>query len=184
MCLVLVAIGVFSTLSYLVRQRRRELAVSIALGSRRRALLASVLARQMMPIACRLALGVGLAAFILRHFTAILVSLAPWAPLPYLGAPGVLAGVSVTACLIPARRPSSRANRGPFSTDASLLGSSQGRVRQGRDWPVGELAAQDQFFRRARRYTGFADDIEQGLQFLIFPGDRGGRVQGGPRGIG
>ncbi len=101
---LLCILGLFGALSDAARQRRRELAVRVALGAPRWHLIGQVLGQ-----GGRLALAGGLAgtfgSFLLsRRMTGIVAGSGPPALWVWLAAPAVLAVAVVVASLLPARR--------------------------------------------------------------------------------
>ena len=104
--LVLASVGVFSVASYVVAERRREIAVRMALGARRETILAAVLRRQMKLAAVSLALGLGASLLLQRLLETQLFGIEP-TDLPTLSVVSLL--LLATACLagtLPARRAS------------------------------------------------------------------------------
>jgi putative ABC transport system permease protein len=101
---ILSALGLFGALSDAARQRRRELAVRIALGAQRRHVIFQVL-REGGRLACAGALGGTLGSLLLSR---ILTRIAPGNRSPalwvWLAAPVVLAGAVAIASILPARR--------------------------------------------------------------------------------
>lgn len=104
--LILVAIGLYGLLSYLVAQRSREIGVRLALGARPRSILAQVLVQGARLLA--LGIGFGLAAGVaLKRVMANLVfGVTATDPRNLAVAAAVLAGVALLACYLPARRAS------------------------------------------------------------------------------
>jgi putative ABC transport system permease protein len=101
---ILSALGLFGALSDAARQRRRELAVRIALGAQRRHVIFLVL-REGGRLASAGALAGTLGSLLLSR---TLVSIAPDHRLPalwvWLAAPLVLGGAVAIASILPARR--------------------------------------------------------------------------------
>jgi putative ABC transport system permease protein len=101
---LLVAIGVFGVMAYTVARQTREIAVRMALGAKRRDVLAAVLASGV-----RL-LFIGVAAGVLASFAAArlishqLWNTSPYDPLVFAGAVAVITAVALAACYVPARR--------------------------------------------------------------------------------
>jgi ABC-type antimicrobial peptide transport system permease subunit len=105
--LLLVAIGIYGTLSYGIVRRRRELGVRLALGANRRDIVRLVLAGALTPIVSGVTIGVPLSLLVGRIAQATLFWIAPTDTATYLVGIAVLLGVAVCA----ARLPSSRAAR-------------------------------------------------------------------------
>ena len=102
--LVLASLGLYAVLALFVRQRTREIAVRVAMGAGRRALMGLVLKRGMTLVA--VGVGVGLlggylGGEVLRGF---LFGVAPRDPATIVGVTVVMTLVSVVACLVPATR--------------------------------------------------------------------------------
>jgi predicted permease len=102
--LLLAALGIYGTISYVVSEQTREFGIRIALGAQRRRILESVL-RQGLGLALRGA-AIGLAgAFILSHIMAgLLFGVRPTDLPTFLIVPCLLIAVALAACYIPARR--------------------------------------------------------------------------------
>jgi predicted permease len=102
--LLLAALGIYGTISYLVSEQTREFGIRIALGAQRERILQSVL-RQGLGLALRGA-AIGLAgAFIVSHIMAgLLFGVRPTDLLTFLIVPSLLIAVALAACYIPARR--------------------------------------------------------------------------------
>jgi putative ABC transport system permease protein len=102
--LLLAALGIYGTISYLVSEQTREFGIRIALGAQRERILQSVL-RQGLGLALRGA-AIGLAgAFIVSHMMAgLLFGVRPTDLLTFLIVPSLLIAVALAACYIPARR--------------------------------------------------------------------------------
>ena len=104
LALVLAAVGIYGTLSYLVSTRRREIGIRLALGARPSAIMASVLRRGVAPALGGALAGLGAAVAIARVFRALLFHVEPVDPFSVAAGAAVLALVAVTAALIPALR--------------------------------------------------------------------------------
>ena len=113
LALVLTLSGLFGVLSYLVEQRRKEIAVRMALGATTRTVAATVLGQSLRPVVLGLGAGAGLASAV-----AILLLATPLAasignvvrvfdPLAYAASLGAI----VVACLAAAAIPAFRAAR-------------------------------------------------------------------------
>jgi predicted permease len=102
--LALAAFGTYGVVSYAVAHRQAEIGIRIALGAGRRSVLALVLRQGMTPVAAGLA-GGALAAFTIgSYISTMLFEVSPHDAGVFALAAAVLAGVSVLACWIPARR--------------------------------------------------------------------------------
>lgn len=104
LAVALAAIGLFGVISYVVSQRRRELAVRIALGADRRTICWMILQQGsgMALVGC----AIGLLAFAIgsRLIRASLYQMSPFDPLTLSVATAALVGVALLASYWPARR--------------------------------------------------------------------------------
>jgi predicted permease len=102
--LLLAALGIYGTISYMVGERTHEIGIRLALGAERKEILEMVLGQGL-----RLAVGgaaVGLVgALIASHFMArLLYGVGPTDPLTFGAVTLLLTCVALVACYIPARR--------------------------------------------------------------------------------
>jgi len=102
--LVLAALGVYGLLSYTVAQRRREIAIRVALGAGRRQILALVVGQGAAIVAVGTLLGMGAAVASSRTLESLLYGIATDDRLTFLLAPFMLVVVALFACWLPARR--------------------------------------------------------------------------------
>jgi putative ABC transport system permease protein len=102
--LLLAGLGIYGTISFLVNEQSREIAIRLALGAQRRDILKMVL-RQGLTLAAAGA-GVGLVgAFIVSHLMAgLLYSVSPYDFSIFAGVTAVLTAVAIAASYIPALR--------------------------------------------------------------------------------
>jgi hypothetical protein len=102
--LVLAAIGIYGVLAYSVAQRRREIGVRMALGAQPEQILWQFLRLGFRFLAMGLPLGCLGAVLLARAMASFLYGVGP-ANVPVLvGTAAVLGGVSMVACVLPARR--------------------------------------------------------------------------------
>jgi putative ABC transport system permease protein len=101
--LALAALGVFGTMSYIVSQREREMAVRAALGAGRKEILRLVFTSAAGMTIAGVVAGVGLALAATRLLTTFLFGISPHDPATIAGVVAVLAAVSAAACYGPAR---------------------------------------------------------------------------------
>jgi ABC-type lipoprotein release transport system permease subunit len=102
--LLLASLGIYGTISFLVSEQSREIAIRLALGAQRRDILKMVL-RQGLTLAAAGA-GIGLvSAFIVSHLMAgLLYGVSPTDPPTFVGVTVVLSLVALAASYIPALR--------------------------------------------------------------------------------
>jgi predicted permease len=102
--LLLAGLGIYGTISFLVNEQSREIAIRLALGAQRRDILKMVL-RQGLILAAAGA-GVGLVgAFIVSHLMAgLLYGVSPYDLSTFAGVTAVLTAVAIAASYVPALR--------------------------------------------------------------------------------
>ena len=102
--LLLAGLGIYGTISCVVNEQRREIAIRLALGAQRRDILKMVL-RQSLTLAC-VGAGVGLGgALIVSHFMAgLLYGVLPYDLFTFAGVTAVLTAVAIAASYVPALR--------------------------------------------------------------------------------
>lgn len=100
------ATGLFALLSYLVAQRSPELALRIALGADRRAIVSLVFRAGALVTAIGIVSGTLISLAAARSLSAMLFGVKPADPLTYILTPVALFGVTVLACAPPALRAS------------------------------------------------------------------------------
>jgi predicted permease len=104
--LVLGIVGLYGVIAYAVSQRRREIAIRLALGAQQRALRRRFV-RHGVALACiGVALGLGAAAGVTRLMTALLFEVRPLDLPTYAAGALVLTLVAALASYLPARRAS------------------------------------------------------------------------------
>lgn len=104
LALLLGSVGLYGVVSYTVAQRRREIAIRMAVGAR-----AADVGRLVLTEAGRLALvgaalGIGAAVALTRRLQAVLFETNPLDPAVFLGVSTMLIGVCLLASWLPARR--------------------------------------------------------------------------------
>ena len=102
--LLLAGLGIYGTISFLVHEQSREIAIRLAMGAQRSNILRMVL-RQGLTLAAAGA-GVGLlAAFIVSHLMAgLLYGVSPYDLSTFAGVTAVLTAVAIAASYVPALR--------------------------------------------------------------------------------
>ena len=96
--------GVYGVLSFLVARRAREIGIRIALGAARRDVLRLVVGEGATDAALGIALGLAGAAGVTRLMAAELYGVSPTDPAVFAAMAGLLFGVTLAACYLPARR--------------------------------------------------------------------------------
>ncbi len=102
--LLLAALGVYSVMSLLVTERRREIAIRMALGSSNAAILRLVLGRGLSLASVGVCAGVLLACTLTAFLSSIFLGLRAFNPAVVGGAAALLATVAILASWWPARR--------------------------------------------------------------------------------
>ncbi len=102
--LLLAAIGTYGVLSYLVTERRREIGIRVALGASSGGIVRLVLRQGLGLTLGGILLGVLGALGLARVTRSLLFGVSPNDPATYLFVAGVILGIALLACLIPAQR--------------------------------------------------------------------------------
>jgi putative ABC transport system permease protein len=104
LALVLASVGLYGVLSYSVTQRSHEIGIRMALGARAGDVLKLVVQQGMLLAGLGIVIGL-LGAFALtRVMKTLLFGVGAADPLTYLVIAGLLAGIALLACWLPARR--------------------------------------------------------------------------------
>jgi putative ABC transport system permease protein len=106
LALVLTAVGIYGVMGYVVRLRRHELGIRMAIGAQRRDILRLVLNQGMTLVAIGLALGLGAAVFLGQSLSSMLYQMSGTDPVTFVAVALFLVLVSAVANLIPAIRAS------------------------------------------------------------------------------
>jgi putative ABC transport system permease protein len=101
---LLAAIGIYGVISYSVEQRTREIGIRAALGASRSDLLRLILGSGMLMAGIGLVLGLGGAFGLTRLLANLLFGVGARDPVTIVAVAGILTGVALLACYIPARR--------------------------------------------------------------------------------
>jgi predicted permease len=102
--LLVAAIGLYGVRAYTVARRTREIGIRIAVGASTRDALLMILREGMIVTAIATGIGLALSLMLARLLTGMLYRASAVDPLVLLGAPSLLAVVSLLACYFPARR--------------------------------------------------------------------------------
>jgi predicted permease len=102
--LFLAMIGVYGLMAYLVKQRRHEIGIHLALGASARSILALVIRPGMAVCLAGAAIGLGMTLAAARLFGSVLYGISGADPLTYVAVPSVLLSVALLTCYLPARQ--------------------------------------------------------------------------------
>jgi predicted permease len=102
--LVLSAVGIYAVTAYSVTQRTQEIGVRMALGARGGQVSWLILRRGLIQLAIGLAIGLAGALPLSSVLQSLVVQIPTRDPVTFTAIAGILIGVTVAACLIPARR--------------------------------------------------------------------------------
>jgi putative ABC transport system permease protein len=104
--LLLAAIGIYGTLSYLVTARTREIGIRMALGASPARIMSNVFGRGLMPALAGGLIGLMLALALARAFRALFFDLSPLDTGSFVAGAALLVIVAGVAALVPAKRAS------------------------------------------------------------------------------
>ena len=104
--LALAAIGLYGVMSYLVRQRTREIGIRVALGAQRTAVVSLVTSQGIRWTATGVAVGLGACLAVARLLSGLLYGVSALDPITFVAVPLFLLATSYLACLVPGRRAS------------------------------------------------------------------------------
>jgi ABC-type antimicrobial peptide transport system permease subunit len=104
MALLLAVVGVYGVMAYVVALRQREIGVRLALGAAPEGIMTWLLGQGARLTVAGLALGVIAAVMATRVLGALLYGVSALDGLTFAGVAVVLAGASLVACWLPARR--------------------------------------------------------------------------------
>jgi putative ABC transport system permease protein len=104
LALVLASVGIYSVLAYTVRQRVREIGIRMALGAPARGVLQLVVMDGLKPTLVGVALGLALAAGLVRVMTTLLYGVSQHDPGTFSSVALIMLAVGCVATLIPAYR--------------------------------------------------------------------------------
>ncbi|HET9741590.1 MAG TPA: ABC transporter permease [Terriglobales bacterium] len=104
LALLLAGIGIYGVLSYVVGQRTQEIGVRVALGAQRRHVLGTILVSGAKLAAIGIGIGILAALGVTQLMSSMLFGVKPTDPATFAAVAGLLAGIALLACYIPARR--------------------------------------------------------------------------------
>jgi predicted permease len=104
LALFLASIGIYGVTSYSVAQRKREIAIRMAVGANSADVGSMVLRQSGLPVVAGVLAGLAMAAALTPLLSGLLYGVRPSDPLTYGAISVVLAAVGILACYIPARR--------------------------------------------------------------------------------
>ena len=104
LALVLASVGIYSVLAYTVRQRVREIGIRMALGAPSAGVLRMVVFEGLKPTLAGVALGLVLAAALVRVMASLLYNVSEHNPGTFTGVAALVIVVGVVATLVPAVR--------------------------------------------------------------------------------
>jgi predicted permease len=107
LALLLAGIGVYGVTAFAVASRTREIGVRIALGADRARVMRMVLWQGARLAAIGGAIGVALSLLVTQVLASLLFGVSPVDPITYAATVGALAGVTLLATMVPARRAAS-----------------------------------------------------------------------------
>ena len=102
--LILAVVGVYGVKAYAVARRRREIGIRMALGAMPGDVFALVMRQGVQQTALSAVAGVTLALLVGRALSSLLFNVSPADPLVLAAAVAVLAGATLLACYLPARK--------------------------------------------------------------------------------
>ena len=102
--LLLAAIGLYGVRAYNVAQRTREIGIRMALGASASDAVRMMLREGLMLMGVGAAIGLAFSVAVGKALSTLLYRVPSFDPVVLLGAPLILAAVSLIACYVPARR--------------------------------------------------------------------------------
>ncbi len=104
LALMLAAVGLYGVMSYAVAQRTHEIGLRMALGAQVRDVLKLIVGRGMTLTVLGLVIGLAGAIAFTRVLKTLLFNVSTTDPLTFASVAGLLLGVALFACYVPARR--------------------------------------------------------------------------------
>jgi len=106
LAIALAALGIYGLLTYVVRQRRKELGIRMALGATRSGILSTVVRDGVLLTALGIGLGIALAPAAGHALSTLLYGITETDTVTLVAAPLIILAVSLVASLVPAWRAS------------------------------------------------------------------------------
>jgi ABC-type antimicrobial peptide transport system permease subunit len=107
LALLLACVGLYGLISYEVARRTREIGIRTALGAGKRDVLRLVLSQGMRLVIVGSFIGIALALALMRYAASLLYGVRATDPATFVAVTALLAGVTLAACYVPARRATS-----------------------------------------------------------------------------
>jgi predicted permease len=104
--LLLAAIGLYSTMAFVVATRTPEIGLRKAIGATTAQILRGVLSQGLRLVAIGLAIGAAISLGVAQVAVGMLAGLSPADPVTFIGAAVILMAAGLAACYVPARRAS------------------------------------------------------------------------------
>ncbi|HKV42044.1 MAG TPA: FtsX-like permease family protein, partial [Blastocatellia bacterium] len=104
LALVLAGVGLYGLVSYSVTERTQEVGIRMALGASRHHLLALLMGRGMVAVFAGIAVGLAASIALTRFISSLLNGVSPTDAVTFIAVPLLLAGVTMAASYLPARR--------------------------------------------------------------------------------
>src|SRR5271156_157218 len=104
LALLLATIGMYGVISYSVAQRTQEIGIRMALGAARGNVFGMVLAQGARLAGLGIVIGLAAACAVTRLMASFLYGVQPTDPITFVAVSGLLVGVALLACYLPARR--------------------------------------------------------------------------------
>jgi putative ABC transport system permease protein len=104
LAVILTSVGLFAVLSFLVRERTRELGIRMAVGASRSKVMNLVLGQSLKMTTLGIAIGLLISLLIAHLLTSSMYGIRPNDPLTFIVVAALVAAISVLAAFVPARR--------------------------------------------------------------------------------
>lgn len=102
--LTLASVGIYGVIAFSIHQRTQEIGIRMALGAQRESVFRMILRQGMLQLLAGLAAGLAAAVFAANLLAGFLFQVEPRDPATFAIVSGLLAGVALLACWIPAQR--------------------------------------------------------------------------------